>query len=97
MGMNSKKRRQKKKLAKTSARKERPAQNLNEALKLYQSGNLKLALRKCELVLAAHAKQPQALNLGGLIFLELGQAQQSVKLLRSLANPGKLSMPVIQR
>ncbi len=82
--MNSKKRRQKKKLAKKSGKNDRPAQILNEALRLYQSGNLKLALRKCESLLVAHAKHPQALNLGGLIYMDMGQTQRSVKLLRSL-------------
>jgi len=82
--MNSKKRRQKKKLPKKSGGSDRPTQILNEALRLYQSGNLKLALRKCQLVLAAHPKHTDTLNLGGSIYLDLGQTQASVSCLRSV-------------
>jgi tetratricopeptide (TPR) repeat protein len=83
--MNLKERRQQEKLLKQARKKENPAQILNEALSLYRAGNLKLAFKICELVLAAHPKHPDALNLGGTICLNLGQTGQSVKLLRSAA------------
>jgi len=82
--MNSKKRRQKKKLQKNSGANGRSAQILNEAFRLYQSGNLKLALRKCRLLLAAHPKHTDALSLSGSIYLGLGQAQASVNCLQSV-------------
>ncbi|MFA9421476.1 MAG: putative 2OG-Fe(II) oxygenase [Gammaproteobacteria bacterium] len=81
--MSSKKRGQKKTLQKKSGRSDRPAQILNEALRLYQSGNLKLSLRKCQLLLAAHPKHTDALNLVGSIYMGLGQTQASVNCLRS--------------
>ncbi|RLA15923.1 MAG: hypothetical protein DRQ59_00385 [Gammaproteobacteria bacterium] len=82
--MNSKKRRQKKKLQKKSAGSDRPTQILNEAFRLYKSGNLKLALRKCELLLAAHQKHTDALSLSGSIHLDLGQTQAGVNCLQSV-------------
>jgi tetratricopeptide (TPR) repeat protein len=82
--MNSKKHRQKKKLQKRTGGSDRPTQILNQALRLYQSGNLKLALRKCELVLAAHPKHTDTLNLAGSIYMGLGQTQASVDCLQSV-------------
>ncbi|MCZ6724586.1 MAG: tetratricopeptide repeat protein [Gammaproteobacteria bacterium] len=79
--MSRKKRRQQKK---ESAHRENPSLILNEALRLYKSGNLKLALRKCQSVLTGHPQHPHALNLGGSIYMDLGQTQQSVNCLRSV-------------
>ena len=81
--MNLKERRLQEKLLKQARKKGNPAQVLNEALALYQSGKLDLALKICKSVLSNHAEHPDALNLGGSICLDLGQTNQSVKFLRS--------------
>jgi len=82
--MNLKERRQQEKILKNARKKGDPSQVLNDALAIYRSGNLKLALKICQSVLAAHPKHPDALNLGGSIYLDLGQSKQSVKYLKSV-------------
>ncbi len=82
--MSPKKRKRQKKLKGKSAKKGNPSQVLNEALTLYRSGRLKLALGKCQSVLAGHPQHPDALNLGGIIYMDLGQTEASVKFLRSV-------------
>jgi tetratricopeptide (TPR) repeat protein len=82
--MNLKERRQQEKILKNARKKGDPSQVLNEALAIYKSGNLKLALKICQSVLVAHPKHPDALNLGGSIYLDLGQSKQSVKSLKSV-------------
>lgn len=83
--MSLKERRQQEKLLKQARKKGDPKQILNEALALYQSGNLNLALKICLSVLSTHPQHPDALNLAGSIHLDLGQTKQSVKCLRSAA------------
>jgi len=83
-GMNLKERRQQEKILKKARKKGDPSQILNEALALYRSGNLKLALKICQSVLTVHPRHPDALNLGGSIYLDLGQSKQAVKSLKSV-------------
>lgn len=83
--MSLKERRQQEKLLKQARKKGDPTQILNEALALYQSGNLNLALKICLSVLGVHPQHPDALSLAGSIHLDLGQTKQSVKCLRSAA------------
>lgn len=82
--MNLKERRQQEKILKIGRKKEDPSQVLNDALAIYRSENLKLALKICQSVLAVHPKHPDALILGGSIYLDLGQSKQSVKYLKSV-------------
>lgn len=82
--MNLKERRQEEKLLKQARKKGDPSEILNEALKLYQSGNLSLALKISQSVLTAHRQHPDALILAGSIHLDLGQTRQSVKCLQSV-------------
>jgi tetratricopeptide (TPR) repeat protein len=83
--MSLKERRQQEKLLKLARKKGEPSAILKQALTLYQSGNLRLALKISEAVISAHPKHPDALSLGGSIYLDLGQKAQSIKYLRSAA------------
>ena len=81
--MRQKKKKRQKKIKAKTTKKRAPSQLLNEGLTLYRSGKLKLALGKCQAVLADHPQHPDALNLGGIIYMDLGQTEASVNLLRS--------------
>jgi len=82
--MSQKRKKRQKKIKGKTVKKGAPSRALNEGLTLYRSGKLKLALRKCQAVLADHPQHPDALNLGGIIYMDLGQTEASVKLLRSV-------------
>ncbi len=82
--MSQKKKKRQKKIKGKMIKKGAPSQVLNEGLTLYKAGKLKLALGKCQAVLADHPQHPDALNLGGIIYMDLGQTEASVNLLRSV-------------
>ena len=82
--MKSRKNKRQKKIKSKPGKKQNPSRVLNEALTLYRSGKLKLALGKCQSVLAGHPRHSDALNLGGIIYMDLGQTEQSVNFMRSV-------------
>jgi len=82
--MSPKKRKRQKKPNRNSVKKQNPSQVLNEALAFYKAGKLKLALRKCQAVLAGHPQHTDAFNLGGIIYMDLGQTESSVNFMRSV-------------
>jgi tetratricopeptide (TPR) repeat protein len=88
--MKPRKNKRQKKLKSKSGNKQNPSLVLNEALTLYRSGKLKLALKKCQAVLSSHPRHSAAFNLGGVIYMDLGQAEQSVNFMRSVVeiHPG---------
>jgi tetratricopeptide (TPR) repeat protein len=83
--MKPRKNKRRKKLKSKPGKKQNPSLVLNEALALYRSGKLKLALGKCQSVLADHPRHSDAFNLGGIIYMDLGQTKQSVNFMRSVA------------
>jgi tetratricopeptide (TPR) repeat protein len=88
--MKPKKNKRRKKLKSKPGNKQNPVRVLNEALTLYKSGKLKLALGKCQSVLADHPRYSDAFNLAGIIHMDLGQTEQSVNFMRSVVeiHPG---------
>ena len=82
--MKPKKNKRRKKLKSKPGKKQNPSRVLNEALTLYKSGKLKLALGKCQSVLADHPRHSDAFNLAGIIHMDLGQTEQSVNFMRSV-------------
>ncbi len=82
--MKPRKNKRQKKIKSKPGKKQNPSRDENEALTLYRSGKLNLPLRKSQSVLAAHPRHSDALNLGGIIYMDLGQAEQSVNFMRSV-------------
>lgn len=81
--MSLKAHRQQEKLLKQARKKADPTPTLREVFKLYQSGNLKLALKVCQAMLSVHRRHPELLSLTGSIYLDLGQTRQSVQYLQA--------------
>lgn len=82
--MSLKARRYQQKLLKQARKKSDPSAILHEVLKLYQSGNLELALKICQTILTVHSQHPDVLSLTGSIYLNLEQTAKSVKCLRAV-------------